>query len=95
LMMQQLVIFSTGLVSQAFVGRLGEFELSVIVLATSVFNATGLIAVMGIAGPMETLCGQVDPPPPVGGSLQQMIERCRSTVHPPPTPPRGAPLSSR
>jgi len=58
-MLQQLVIFSTGLVSQVFVGRLGEFELSVIVLASSIFTATGLVTVMGIAGPMETLCGQV------------------------------------
>lgn len=59
LVLQQLVTFSTGLIGVAFAGRLGEFQLSVITLSNSIFTATGLVSVMGIASAMETLCGQV------------------------------------
>lgn len=39
-------------------GRLGQFELSAMVLATSVFNVTGLSLLIGFAAAMETFCGQ-------------------------------------
>lgn len=47
-----------NLVGIAFVGRLGEFELSTALLAISFFNITGLALVVGFAGVLETMCGQ-------------------------------------
>lgn len=41
-----------------FCGRLGEYELSAVVLATSVFNVTGLSFLTGFASAMETFTGQ-------------------------------------
>lgn len=49
--------FALGLITVAFVGRLGEFELSVAILATSIFNVTGLSVLTGFAAAMETFCG--------------------------------------
>jgi MATE family multidrug resistance protein len=46
-------------ISQAFAGHLGRLELSVAVLATSILNVTGFVALMGLASAMETLCAQV------------------------------------
>ena len=34
--------FALGLITISFVGRLGEHQLSVAILATSIFNVTGL-----------------------------------------------------
>lgn len=45
-------------ISQAFAGHLGRLELSVAVLATSILNVTGFVALMGLASAMETLCAQ-------------------------------------
>lgn len=45
-------------VSHAQVGRLGSFELSAAVLATTCFNVTGLSILSGFAAAMETFCGQ-------------------------------------
>ncbi|GAB4817791.1 hypothetical protein N2152v2_004837 [Parachlorella kessleri] len=50
--------FALSMISVAFIGRLGEFELSVAVLATSFFNVTGLSIIIGFLGAQETLCGQ-------------------------------------
>lgn len=41
LALQNFVNYSIGIVLLAFVGRLGEFELSVLVLASSLYNVTG------------------------------------------------------
>jgi MATE family multidrug resistance protein len=38
-------------------GRLGQFELSTIILGTSVFNVTGLSVLIGFSSAMETLSG--------------------------------------
>ena len=43
-----------NLVGIAFVGRLGEFELSTALLAISFFNITRLALVVGLAGVLET-----------------------------------------
>ena len=59
LVLQQLVIFSTSVISVVFVGRLGQFELGVIVLSNSIFTGTGQVTMMGVSSVMETLCGQV------------------------------------
>jgi multidrug resistance protein, MATE family len=51
--------FLVSMVSVAFVGRhIGSFELSVAVLATSIFNVTGLSFIVGSLGALETLAGQ-------------------------------------
>jgi Na+-driven multidrug efflux pump len=42
--------FALSLITLAFVGHLGEFELSVAVLATSFFNVTGLSILIGLVG---------------------------------------------
>ena len=57
-MVQQFLAFSAGLISVAFVGHLGEFELGVIVLANSLYTVSGVTVLMGTASAMETLCGQ-------------------------------------
>ncbi|KAL4427911.1 hypothetical protein ABPG75_002000 [Micractinium tetrahymenae] len=50
--------YAISMVAIAFVGRLGEEALSVVVLATSVFNVTGLAVLIGFASAMETFCSQ-------------------------------------
>lgn len=47
-----------SLIAVGFVGRLGAFELSVVVSSTSIFNVTGLSVLTGFASAMETLTGQ-------------------------------------
>jgi MATE family multidrug resistance protein len=42
----------------SIVGRLGEFELSAVVLGTSLFNVTGLSVLVGFTSALETVCGQ-------------------------------------
>ena len=49
----------SGLLHVLLAGHLGEFELSVAVLATSLYNVTGVSVLLGFAGSMETLAGQV------------------------------------
>ena len=41
--------FLLNIIGVAFIGRLGQYELSVSVLATSVFNVTGMSLLMGLA----------------------------------------------
>ena len=50
--------FLVGMVGIVFVGHLGKFELSVAVLAASIFNVTGLSFLLGSLGALETLCSQ-------------------------------------
>lgn len=45
-------------VTISFVGRLGAAELSAAILATSLFNVTGLSVLTGFSAAMETLAGQ-------------------------------------
>lgn len=40
------------------VGRLGSFEMSAAVLATTLYNVSGLSLLLGFASAMETFCGQ-------------------------------------
>lgn len=47
-----------GTIALGIAGRLGQFELSAIILGTSIFNVTGLSLLMGFASAMETFCGQ-------------------------------------
>ncbi|KAL4442008.1 hypothetical protein ABPG77_011269, partial [Micractinium sp. CCAP 211/92] len=53
-----LAAFAIGVVVLAAAGRLGPFELSCVVLGTSIFNVTGMSLLMGFATAMETLAGQ-------------------------------------
>jgi len=69
-----LCYFALGLVSVAFVGRLGEAELAVAILATSLFNVSGLSILQGFNSALETLCGQAwgaDAPFAVGVAFQR------------------------
>ncbi|KAL4421824.1 hypothetical protein ABPG77_001613 [Micractinium sp. CCAP 211/92] len=50
--------FASAAVGISFVGRLGGLQLSAAVLANSIFNVTGLSAMMGFTGTVDTLCGQ-------------------------------------
>ena len=50
--------FLVSVVSLAFVGHLGKWELSVVVLAVSIFNVTGLSFLQGSLGALETLSSQ-------------------------------------
>jgi len=50
--------FLISTISIVFVGHIGKFELSVAVLAASIFNVTGLSFLLGSLGALETLCSQ-------------------------------------
>ncbi|KAL4547873.1 hypothetical protein Ndes2526B_g07093 [Nannochloris sp. 'desiccata'] len=50
--------FLISMISIVFVGHIGKFELSVVVLAASIFNVTGLSFLLGSLGALETLCAQ-------------------------------------
>ncbi|PSC70081.1 MATE efflux family [Micractinium conductrix] len=50
--------YAIGMVAMAAVGHLGQAALSVTVLATSLYNMTGLACLVGFASTMETFCGQ-------------------------------------
>ena len=49
--------YAIGMVAMAAVGHLGQAALSVTVLATSLYNMTGLACLVGFASTMETFCG--------------------------------------
>ena len=49
--------YAISMVVIAATGHLGEEPLSVVVLATSVFNVTGLSVLIGFSSAMETFCG--------------------------------------
>ena len=59
LIAQNLFGYGVSLVSLLVVGRLGTYELSAAVLASSSLNITGLAFMIGLTSAMETLCGQV------------------------------------
>lgn len=50
--------FALSLVAVAFIGRVGELELSIVVLATSLYNVTALAVIVGFVGALETAAGQ-------------------------------------
>lgn len=50
--------FLISMIGVAFVGHLGKWELSVVVLAASLFNVFGVSFLIGSLGALETLCGQ-------------------------------------
>jgi len=50
--------YSLRMISVMMVGHLGELALSSASIATSFANVTGLHVLMGMAGALETLCGQ-------------------------------------
>ena len=50
--------FALQLVSVMFVGHLGELPLAGASLATSLANVTGFSLLIGMAGALDTLCGQ-------------------------------------
>lgn len=50
--------FGISLVTVAFVGRLGSFQLAVSILATSFFNVSGMSLLQGFNAALETFCGQ-------------------------------------
>ncbi|KAG6557900.1 hypothetical protein Mapa_000077 [Marchantia paleacea] len=58
MMFMNLLQFSIPMVSVMFVGHLGELELASASLATSITNVLGLYILLGMAGALETLCGQ-------------------------------------
>ncbi|PRW56780.1 DETOXIFICATION 16-like [Chlorella sorokiniana] len=53
-----LAAFAISLVTLSVVGRLGSFEMSAAVLATVLYNVSGLSLLLGFASAMETFCGQ-------------------------------------
>lgn len=59
LIAQNLFGYGVSLISLLVVGRLGTYQLSVAVLASSSLNITGLAFMIGLTSAMETLCGQV------------------------------------
>lgn len=68
--------FLVGMVGIVYVGHLGKFELSVAVLAASIFNVMGLSFLLGSLGALETLCSQAyggKNYPAVGIALQRAI----------------------
>lgn len=50
--------FLSSLLAIAFVGHVGKFELSAVILALSFFNVTGISFITGSLGALDTLCGQ-------------------------------------
>ena len=54
----QFFSFALSLIAVAFIGRLGEEEMAISVLATSFMNVTGFSLVLGLLGALDTLCGQ-------------------------------------
>lgn len=46
-----------SIVSLAFLGRLGGFELSVATLSVSLFNVTGMSVLQGFNSSLEAFCG--------------------------------------
>lgn len=60
LMLQSLSSMLLTLISTVFVGRLDDaVALSGVVLASSVYNVTGVSLVIGLSSALDTLCGQV------------------------------------
>ncbi|CAN6218058.1 unnamed protein product [Urochloa humidicola] len=54
----RLVLYSLNIVSQAFVGRIGDRELAAFSIATTVFDGLNFGLLFGMASALETLCGQ-------------------------------------
>ncbi|KAF8781073.1 hypothetical protein HU200_001046 [Digitaria exilis] len=54
----RVVLYSLNIVSQAFVGRLGDRDLAAFSIATTVFDGLNFGLLFGMASALETLCGQ-------------------------------------
>lgn len=54
----EVMTFGKELIITAFVGHLGPFELSSLVLAQTLYNVSGNAPMLGIVVAMETFCGQ-------------------------------------
>ncbi len=50
--------YGLTIIGALFIGRLGPEQLSVSVLASSIYNVAGLSVALGLSSGMETLCGQ-------------------------------------
>ncbi len=57
--LQYLFSYGSSVISLAFVGHLGTYEMSSAVLGTSFSNVTGFALLTGLSSALETLCGQV------------------------------------
>lgn len=83
LTISQFFTFALGLIAMLFVGRLGEQELAIAVLATSLMNVTGFSLVLGLLGALDTLCGQAwgaKNYPALGVNLQKAIVTTLATA---------------
>ncbi len=65
--LQYLFTYGSSIISLAFVGHLGTYEMSSAVLGTSFSNVTGFALLTGLSSALETLCGQVRRPIPAMG----------------------------
>lgn len=72
------ISYAIGLVTVGFAGRLGEQELAIAVLATSLFNVTGLSILSGFNAALETFCGQFYG---AGNYRQVRKECCKENAH--------------
>ncbi len=54
----EVLTFAKELIITSFVGHLGAFELSSLVLAQTLYNVTGNAPMLGVVVAMETFCGQ-------------------------------------
>jgi len=54
----EVLTFAKELIITAFVGHLGSFELSSLVLAQTLYNVSGNAPMLGVVVAMETFCGQ-------------------------------------
>jgi len=54
----EVLTFAKELIITAFVGHLGPFELSSLVLAQTLYNVSGNAPMLGVVVAMETFCGQ-------------------------------------
>nr|CAB3457311.1 unnamed protein product [Digitaria exilis] len=57
-MFMRLVLYGMNVVSQAFVGRLGDRELAAFSIASNVISGLSFGFMLGMASALETLCGQ-------------------------------------
>jgi multidrug resistance protein, MATE family len=54
----EVLTFAKELIITSFVGHLGAFELSSLVLSQTLYNVTGNAPMLGVVVAMETFCGQ-------------------------------------
>lgn len=60
MMLQSLALMLLTFISTTFVGHLNDpLALSTVVLASSLYNVSGVSMTIGLSSAMDTLCGQV------------------------------------